>query len=150
MKEKISQMTQSTFYLYPTIRKSFRSLVALKSLPLSTTQLVCLNTVDTMENCTMSALAKELQMSNQQLTKVVDVLEEMGTVVRKYNEKNRRQVLVCTTDKGKKFLEDLRNEVSKKLEELFTSLPSEERNNLIDSILGLLDNLKHLDEKYLK
>ena len=89
-------------------------------------------------------------MSNQQLTKVVDVLEEMGTVVRKYNEKNRRQVLVCTTDKGKKFLEDLRNEVSKKLEELFTSLPSEERNNLIDSILGLLDNLKHLDEKYLK
>lgn len=150
MKEKISQMTQSTFLLYPTIRKSFRSLVALKSLPLSTTQLVCLNTVDTMENCTMSALAKELQMSNQQLTKVVDALEEMGTVERKYNEKNRRQVLVYLTEKGKKFLSDLRNEVSKKLEVLFKSLPSDESQGLIDSILNLLDNLQNLESKYLK
>lgn len=150
MKEKISQMTQSTFLLYPTIRKSFRSLVALKSLPLSTTQLVCLNTVDTMENCTMSALAKELQMSNQQLTKVVDALEEMGTVERKYNEKNRRQVLVYLTEKGKKFLSDLRNEVSKKLEVLFKSLPNDESQGLIDSILNLLDNLQNLESKYLK
>ena len=103
MKEKISQMTQSTFYLYPTIRKSFRSLVALKSLPLTTTQLVCLNTVDTMENCNMSALAKELQMSNQQLTKVVDVLEEMGTVVRKYNEKTAVKCLFAQPIRAKNF-----------------------------------------------
>lgn len=150
MKEKISQMTQSTFLLYPTIRKSFRSLVALKSLPLSTTQLVCLNTVDAMDNCTMSALAKELQMSNQQLTKVVDALEEMGTVERKYNEKNRRQVLVCLTEKGKKLLSDLRNEVNKKLEALFTTLPQEESQSLIDSILNLLANLQNLESKYLK
>ncbi len=150
MKEKISQMTQSTFLLYPMIRKSFRSLVALKSLPLSTTQLVCLNTVDAMDNCTMSALAKELQMSNQQLTKVVDALEEMGTVERKYNEKNRRQVLVCLTEKGKKLLSDLRNEVNKKLEALFTTLPHDESQSLIDSILNLLANLQNLESKYLK
>ena len=103
MKEKISQMTDLAFNLYPTIRKSFRSLVALKSLPLSTTQLACLNTIDTMEKCTMSALAKKLQMSNQQLTKVVDALVDMDTVQRTYNEKNRRQILVGATEKGKKL-----------------------------------------------
>ena len=150
MTEKISQMTQSVFYLYPTIRKSFRSLVALKSLPLSTTQLVCLNTVGALGSCTMSALAKELQMSNQQLTKVVDALVEMGTVDRKCNEKNRRQILVCTTEKGTKLLTDLRCEVNKRLAELFVSLPSDESQSLIDSIQGLLDNLMRLDAKYKK
>ena len=148
MKEKISQMTDLAFNLYPTIRKSFRSLVALKSLPLSTTQLACLNTIDTMEKCTMTALAKKLQMSNQQLTKVVDALAEMGTVERKYNEKNRRQILVCASEKGKKLLLDLRTEVTKKLTLLGEALPQNESQMLFDSILNLLNNLKHLEDKY--
>ncbi|MBO5866811.1 MAG: MarR family transcriptional regulator [Clostridia bacterium] len=148
MKEKISQMTDLAFNLYPTIRKSFRSLVALKSLPLSTTQLACLNTIDTMQKCTMSALAKKLQMSNQQLTKVVDALVDMGAVERSYNEKNRRQILVYASEKGKKLLLDLRAEVTKKLTILGESLPSNESQALFDSILNLLYNLKNLDEKY--
>ena len=148
MKEKISQMTDLAFNLYPTIRKSFRSLVALKSLPLSTTQLACLNTIDTMEKCTMSALAKKLQMSNQQLTKVVDALVDMGTVQRTYNEKNRRQILVGATEKGKKLLLDLRTEATKKLTVLGESLPKDESQALFDSILNLLFNLKRLDDKY--
>ncbi len=150
MQKDFSQITDLAFYLYPTIRKSFRSLVALKPLALSTTQLVCLNTVDTMENCTMSALAKELQMSNQQLTKVVDALADMGTVERKYNEKNRRQILVCTTAKGQKLLADLRAEVAKKLTALSNSLPEDESKELFASIVNLLDNLKRLDDKYKK
>ena len=148
MKEKISQMTDLAFNLYPTIRKSFRSLVALKSLPLSTTQLACLNTIDTMQKCTMSALAKKLQMSNQQLTKVVDALVDMGAVERSYNEKNRRQILVYASEKGKKLLLDLRAEVTKKLTILGESLPSNDSQALFDSILNLLYNLKNLDEKY--
>ena len=148
MKEKISQMTDLAFNLYPTIRKSFRSLVALKSLPLSTTQLACLNTIDTLQRCTMSALAKKLQMSNQQLTKVVDALVDMGAVERSCNEKNRRQILVYASEKGKKLLLDLRAEVTKKLTILGESLPSNESQALFDSILNLLYNLKNLDEKY--
>ena len=103
-----------------------------------------------MENCTMSALAKELQMSNQQLTKVVDALADMGTVERKYNEKNRRQILVCTTAKGQKLLADLRAEVAKKLTALSNSLPEDESKELFASIVNLLDNLKRLDDKYKK
>ena len=148
MKEQISQMTELAFHLYPTIRKSFRSLVALKSLPLSTTQLACLNTIDTMEKCTMSALAKRLQISNQQLTKVVDVLVDTGTVVRTCNEKNRRQIFVCASEKGKKLLLDLRAEVTKKLTILGESLPADESQALFDSILSLLNNLKRLEDKY--
>ena len=56
---------------------------------------------------TMSRLAQELHMPNQQLTKLVNSLEKRGLVERTHNEDNRRQVFVQNTEAGNSLYNSL-------------------------------------------
>lgn len=55
----------------------------------------------------MTRLAKEVGVSNQQLTKIVDVLVQRDLVQRAYNPNNRRVVLVELTKKGVDYVEKM-------------------------------------------
>lgn len=55
----------------------------------------------------MTRLAKEVGVSNQQLTKIVDVLVQRDLVQRGYNPNNRRVVLVELTEKGIDYVEKM-------------------------------------------
>lgn len=55
----------------------------------------------------MTNLAKEVGVSNQQLTKIVDVLVQRDLVQRGYNPNNRRVVLVQLTEKGTDYVEKM-------------------------------------------
>ena len=60
------------------------------------------------ELLTMSACAKQMNITKQQLTKLVNDLEAMGLVKRIHDERNRRQVYVTLTDDGRNEFEEIK------------------------------------------
>ena len=115
MSKKTTDLAQLIVAVYPNIRKVFRHLVSLKDAPVSMTQLTCLSIIEKQGKLTMSALAKRLSMSNQQLTKVVDTLEGFELVDRSVDEENHRQIFVHASQKGKDLIAALGEEIDRKL-----------------------------------
>ena len=134
MSRTIEDISNLIFDYYPSVRKTFRNLVTIKGIPISMTQLTCLNIIAKNEKLTMSQLADSLNMSNQQLTKVVDGLVDFKMVKRVFDEKNRRKVYAEATDLGKETLVKLRNEVDVKLGRLLHKISDDEVDTLYDSI----------------
>jgi len=134
MSRTIEDISNLIFDYYPSVRKTFRNLVTIKGIPISMTQLTCLNIIAKNEKLTMSQLADSLNMSNQQLTKVVDGLVDFKMVKRVFDEKNRRKVYAEATDLGKETLAKLRNEVDVKLGRLLHKISDDEVDTLYDSI----------------
>lgn len=132
--EQILHMTNIIFKFYPQARSFFRGFVSIRSLPISLTQLVALQTIACQDNITMSKLADSLEMSNQQLTKVIDTLSVYELAQRNTDPNNRRQSLVSITAKGTKMLSQLEHEMTKKLSILFAKMPSSELDRLYDSL----------------
>lgn len=146
-------MTAIVFKFYPQVRKFFRSLTAIKTLPLSMTQIVCLQAVESEGAVNMSKLANKLQMSSQQLTKVVDNLVAFDMAERTQDENNRRQLLVKATAKGSKTLSMLRREFVKKVAILSDKLPEGELDKIYDSLQCLniyFDKLESVLDKHSK
>ena len=56
---------------------------------------------------TMSALAEEMGISKQQLTKLINPMEDQGLVTRTHDRNNRRQVRIAITDRGKQVVDGL-------------------------------------------
>lgn len=149
MDEKnVEKITQQVFDYYPQIRKAYRSLVSIKELPISMTQLTCLHSVVANGTLSMSELAGELSMSNQQLTKVVDALVEFEMVTRKVDEKNRRKINVEATKKGVDTIEKLRREVNAKMAVISRKIPDEVSQSFVDNFEGITAFLDYL-QKYL-
>ena len=134
MSKTVADLTDLITTYYPKMRKIFRALVSIKDVPITMTQLTCLTIIDKHGKLTMSALANELSMSNQQLTKVVDALVGFEMVERCYDEGNRRKVYAQATDKGKQVLTSLNDELSKKLNWLLCKFSDDEMDKLYDCL----------------
>lgn len=143
---KILHMANIIFKFYPQARNFFRGFVSIRLLPISLTQLVCLQVVEEHNGITMSKLADTLEMSNQQLTKVIDALVEFDMVQRNVDPSNRRQILVTMTGKGTKTLSQLEHEMTKKLSILFNKMPATELDRLYDSLLVIEEYFTKLQE----
>ena len=115
MSKTVSELANLIFAYYPKLRKLYRNLVPIKDIPLSMTQLTCLYTLHHSNGLSMSELASDLNMSNQQLTKVVDALEEYEMVTRVCDENNRRKFYANITEKGEELMQSLKAEVDRKL-----------------------------------
>lgn len=115
MSKTVSEMADLIFAYYPKLRKMYRNLVSIKDIPLSMTQLTCLYIIKHNDGLSMSELANDLNMSNQQLTKVVDALVEFEMVERVCDENNRRKFCASIAPKGRELLQSLKEEVDKKL-----------------------------------
>ncbi len=134
MSKSVSDLLQLVSTYYPKLRKVFRNLMSIKNIPISLTQLTCLNVIDKQDQLTMSALAEELSMSNQQLTKVVDALVEFDMVERVYDTNNRRKIYAKITTKGKQLLTDLHQELDKKMAYLMRKFSEDEMDKLYECI----------------
>ncbi|MCM1289470.1 MAG: MarR family transcriptional regulator [Corallococcus sp.] len=132
MSRTIADLTDLIITYYPKMRKVFRKLVSIKDVPITVTQLTCLSIIEKHGKLTMSDLANELSMSNQQLTKVVDALVEFELVERYYDDDNRRKVFAKTTEKGKQTLTALNEELSKKLNWMSRKFSDDEIDKLYD------------------
>lgn len=134
MSKTVSDLLDLISAYYPKLRKVFRNLMSIKDIPISMTQLTCLNIIDRQEQLTMSALAEELSMSNQQLTKVMDALVGFEMVERVYDANNRRKIYAKITPKGKQLLADLHVELDKKMAYLTRKFSTDEMDKLYDCI----------------
>ena len=132
MSKSVSELADLLFAYYPKMRKLYRDLVSIKDIPISLTQLTCIYIVDQHNGLSMSELADDLCMSNQQLTKIVDALVELELVERVCDSKNRRKFYAQVTEKGKNLLTSLKTEVDKKLSYVLRKKSPDEIDNLYD------------------
>ena len=146
MAKSTNDLAQLIVAVYPNIRRVFRHLVSLKDAPISMTQLTCLSIIEKQEKLTMSTLAKKLSMSNQQLTKVVDTLEEFGLVVRSVDEDNHRQIFVQTSQKGKDLIASLSKEIDRKLTFALRNQQEGELDNLYNSLAYIASYFSNINE----
>ena len=130
MSKTVSELANLLFACYPKIRKLFRNLVSIKDIPISMTQLTCLYILHHNQGLSMSELANDLNMSNQQLTKVVDALESFEMVERRCDETNRRKFYANITPKGEELIQSLKEEVGKKISLALNKNSDEEMEKL--------------------
>lgn len=134
MSKTVSELANLIFAYYPKLRKMYRNMLPLKDIPLSMTQLTCLYIISHSDGLSMSELASDLSMSNQQLTKIVDALVEFDMVERICDEKNRRKFYAHVAPKGKELMQSLKAEVDKKLGHLLAKKSEDEIDKLYSAM----------------
>ena len=125
----------------------FRQQNLVKANSLAFNTLVTLN--ELADAClTMSDLAARLEITKQQLTKLVNDLEEKDLVNRIHNPQNRRQVYIRITDHGCALLKTLREEMLCGTVSALSVYTPEELAEMdyclcrLDELLGKFDNWK--------
>ena len=97
------------------------------------------------ELLTMSACAKQMNITKQQLTKLVNDLEAMGLVKRIHDERNRRQVYVTLTDDGRTEFEEVKQAMLECTMDGLKGFSSEELGqleNCLEKLIPLLVKFK--------
>ena len=146
MAKSVSELADLIFAYYPKLRKIFRNLVSIKNIPISLTQLACMHILDQNDGLSMSELADDLCMSNQQLTKIVDALVDLELVERECDPNNRRKFFAKVTEKGKIMLASLKEEVDKKLSYVLRKKSPDEIDKLYDSFAYVASYLGYKGE----
>ena len=146
MSKSISELADLLFAYYPKMRKLYRNLVSIKDIPISLTQLTCIYIIDQHDGLSMSELADDLCMSNQQLTKIVDALVELDLVERACDPCNRRKFFAKPTEKGKKLLASLKTEVDRKLSYALRKKSQGDIDRLYDSFAYMASYLGYKGE----
>ena len=95
-------------------------------------------------NLTMSELADQLDITKQQLTKLVNDLEEKELVQRTHDSRNRRQVYIHITDQGARMLTDLKQSMLDSTLKALSCYTEEE----LAKLDHCLTNLSELLEKF--
>lgn len=133
MSKSVSELADLIFAYYPKMRKLYRNLVSIKDIPISLTQLTCIYIIEQRDGPSMSELANDLCMSNQQLTKIVDALVDLELVERVCDPLNRRKFFAKLTEKGKNMLASLKAEVRRKLGYALRKKSPDEIDRLYDN-----------------
>ncbi len=97
------------------------------------------------QDMNMSTLAGELNMPKQQLTKLMDTLEDKGLVLREHDRVNRRQVIARLAKKGKERMEEAISAMISRTAPVFDIYSAEEKNRIsdaIDILHGLFPRIK--------
>lgn len=90
---------------------------------------------------TMSELADQLDITKQQLTKLVNDLEEKELVQRTHDSRNRRQVYISITDRGIQMLMDLKESMLDSTLKALSGYTEEELAALDHCLVRLADLL---------
>ena len=83
---------------------------------------------------TMTALAEQMGISSQQLTKLINELEGRSLVARSHDRKNRRLVHVEITQTGRDFLQEHVGRISAELARRLAVLSEKDQQRLTASI----------------
>lgn len=99
--------------------------------------------------CTLNALSRELDVATSSASQMVDRLVAMELVERTTADKDRRSIVLTSTDRGEKLLETIKEEILKRYQELFNNLGTAEQNNLagaIHTLVRILEKAIHGEE----
>ena len=89
------------------------------------------------QSLTMSALAEKLDITKQQLTKLVNDLEKRGLAARMRGEENHRKYYLQITEDGRQTLSGMVGSLMEPAERTFSSYTGDEKQELLRSILCL-------------
>jgi DNA-binding MarR family transcriptional regulator len=118
---------------YDLMSKTINPLPMLK-LDVTSAQLKVLTGFDLAGRYTMTELSRENAVTVSTMTSMVDRLVQIGQVERCYDERDRRKVLVCLTDKGRKTVADIMKIRRRELERFLGGLTGAEIAEFVDSI----------------
>lgn len=93
---------------------------------------------------TMTRFADEMGITKQQLTKLVNDLEDKEYVIRTHNRENRRQVYISITDAGREYLETMIGELVHEVLRAMQNFDGAEKE-MMDQSVTTLSALFHKD-----
>lgn len=130
--------------IVPRINKTFLRPLEQKALSnLSPTQAQAVRILESHDLLSMTHLSNEMDISKQQLTKVVNTLVEKGYVERVEDKTNRRLVLIRLTMYGRSQIKKSTQQVVDTLRPRFDQFSDEEKAALIQST----NTMKRIMEK---
>lgn len=92
----------------------------------------------------MSELAKQILVSKQQLTPIIDKLIDLELAIREHDLKDRRNVTIRLSEKGHAFIDDRRHDLAVMISELIQPLPDSDidaLNRSAQEITSVLNKL---------
>ena len=95
---------------------------------------------------TMGELAKKLNISKQQMTKLVNGLEERGLVKRVYSSTNRRIVIITLCDKGRDIQNKAVDEYYQNFSMKLNKLSKVQQEEFYDSITTISNCILDMNE----
>ncbi|WED42982.1 MarR family winged helix-turn-helix transcriptional regulator [Legionella cardiaca] len=111
---------------------------------LTVPQLICLYEIYENGMMTLSMLSKKVYLSMSTLVGVIDRLEEKGFVLRTRDIKDRRNIFIDITEKGKEFVNASPFLLHNRLNEGLQALTENEQIALANSVNLLVNLLKNL------
>lgn len=91
------------------------------------------------QKITMTQFAEIMGITKQQLTKLVNDLEDQGYVRRLHNDENRRLVYITITDEGMAHLEKMLGEIIHEIIRSLDGFDEADRQKIIESSRALSD-----------
>jgi DNA-binding MarR family transcriptional regulator len=110
-----------------------------RELGLTNARMMALAVVDSTGACSMSQLARELDLPSPLATRVANELVTRGLVAREADSSDRRLVLLRTTDRGRAVLETVHHEAEELVSSVLSRMSEAETQALL---LGLRSFLR--------
>lgn len=102
----------------------------------------CLQIIRSFEKApTMSELGQKVRMSKQQMTKIMNRLDELAFVERRHDPINRRAVRVYITDTALRYVEDFRRKKTACFYEILENMDEQDQADFkqaIDTLIRVL------------
>lgn len=106
--ERLSrQTTTALFKVFPLLRRAIFEAFDKQNTKLTRTQQIILVTMAGSDSLSMSELARSINTSNEQATRAISQLVDIGFVTRSQNEQNHRIVNIDLTEKAEKYIADV-------------------------------------------
>ena len=145
MEKSVNAAISAVMSIYPLIKRNVIQPMKVNSENINPTQIFILVTLKGLGASTMSRIADEVAVSNQQLTKLVDELVEKGLVARQKDPDNRRLVLIDLTEKADTYLTTKQHEIIGELVPAFEKFSNDELVTLTKASYDILTILQKLE-----
>jgi DNA-binding MarR family transcriptional regulator len=141
--EKIERIAR----LYPAIMKVMGRIrsVLHDGMDLSYNQFKMLLTIHDKGNCSLNALAGELNIATSSASEMVEKLVNLGFVGRSVDAESRRRVNIYTTEKGRQLIGDLGDGIVENYRDLLNRLSEKDQERLVDALEALVEILGKLE-----
>ncbi len=135
------------FYeIYPLSRKLVFDTFDQKKYHVTRTQQIVLLSLSVSGQLNMSQLASKINTSNEQATRAVAQLVEMGFVQREHQEGNRRVVNIKLTPQAEDFMKKMKAEIHDELLRRFSNVSDEDMSKLYDALVQVSAVLKQVTD----
>jgi len=113
---------------------------------ISLPQFTSLDLINSHGSMKMKDIAGELNISLPAATGMIDRLHHMGLVKREFDLKDRRIVKIALTPKGKRILDNTKENRKKAIEDVFSELSAKERENYLNIVRKVI-SIMYKNEK---